>query len=315
MEWMFLHSPRAFALSAVALALSAIGCHRLHHETAAESGAPITSLFEGDSAYNHMMVSEHGSERCLVFGAFRARKSRATCVDTVDEDRHVFDYTAKMFVGFMLRPETTNVATLGLGGGMVARTFARHLPTVTLDAVEIDPLVVKLAREYFKFTETKNVHLVIDDGRQFLHKTTNRYDQIWVDAFNSDYIPAHMTTREFLVEARNKLKPGGLLVTNVHSPNQLFLAQVATHRAVFRSVRVFRCNNNYNAIIVASDAELPSTPEAMQAVELKPLRSIPGVNLAGVARTLTEVSTGTAPTLTDDYGPANLLLQKQAPAL
>ncbi|HEY2746245.1 MAG TPA: fused MFS/spermidine synthase [Polyangia bacterium] len=308
-------NPVIRALLLVALATG--GCHRGHHDEPGAAHAPLGGqvLFEGDSAYNHMMVLDRDHVRCLMFGAFRAKKSRATCIDTVDRDRHVFDYTAKMFIGFMLRPQTTSVATLGLGGGMVAGTFARHLPDVALDAVEIDPLVVKLARQYFGFAESKNVHLFVDDGRQFLHKTKSRYDQIWLDAFNSDYIPAHMTTKEFLTEARSKLKPGGLLVSNVHSPNQLFPAQVATHRQVFRSVRVFRCNNNYNAIIVASDAELPATIAELRTLAAGPLRAIPGVDVAGFAPSLVDVNTGNAPTLTDDYSPANLLLQKQAPAL
>ena len=149
-------------------------------------------LFEGDSIYNHITVRENDPEHCMIFG--RQADNRETCIDMKEPDISVFEYTAMMFVGFLFRPETNNVCLIGLGGGYIPTVFRMHLPTVKLHTIEIDPLVHRLAVEYFKFTVPANQSVTIADGRQYLRRNTERYDQIWVDAFNSDYIPAHMTT-------------------------------------------------------------------------------------------------------------------------
>jgi spermidine synthase len=213
-----------------------------------------------------------------------------------------------MFLGFALQENPTSVATFGLGGGAIARTFARHLPSVSVEVAEIDPLVARLAHEYFGFRESANVHLSIADGRQFLRKSNKTFDQILLDAYNSEYVPAHMMTREFLLEVRRHLNPGGLVFSNLIRGNRLFLAEVATYRDVFRSVRVLR--SMYNTVIVAGDGELPATREELARAVQRSRRAIPGVDLSHVADSLIDVQTGDAPILTDDYGPANLLLQR-----
>lgn len=262
-------------------------------------------LFEGDSAYGHRVVTSAGTIRCLRFGPLGLQ----TCCDVTNPDRQLFDYANKMFVGFVLRPETTRVAMLGLGGGAIARTFARQLPKVHLAVAEIDPMVVKLAREYFAFPEAANVEVAVDDGRQYLRRAPQPFDQIMMDAYRGDSIPAHLTTREFLLEARSKLKPGGIMLANLWFGTELFPAEMATYRSVFRSVRVLRSYGN--AIIVASDADLPATGAALNALTQKQPPGIKGIDLAHVGDALVDVPPSAAPILTDDFVPANLLLQKR----
>ena len=40
---------------------------------------------------------------------------------------------------------------LGHGGGSLAKWLARHWPTLELDIVEFDPIVVRMAEEYFDY--------------------------------------------------------------------------------------------------------------------------------------------------------------------
>jgi spermidine synthase len=262
-------------------------------------------LYEGDSAYGHRIVTQGGTIRCLQFGPL----GRQTCIDVTDPDRQVFDYSTKMFVGFLLRPQTRRVAMLGLGGGVIARTFARQLPSTTLAVAEVDPLVVRLAHDYFALPQAANLQLAVDDGRQFLRQSQQPFDQILMDAYRGDSIPAHLTTREFLLEARAKLTPGGLMVANLWLGTELFPAEMATYRSVFRSVRAFRSYSN--AIIVASDGELPATRAELEQLQ-RP--SIKGVDFSHVAESLLDVKVSRAPILTDDYVPANLLLQQRTAA-
>ena len=51
---------------------------------------------------------------------------------------------------------------------------------VKVDAVEINPAIVPGAEKFFGFDRSK-LNLVVGDGRQFLHRATNRYDMVVLD--------------------------------------------------------------------------------------------------------------------------------------
>ncbi len=264
-------------------------------------------LYEGDSIYNHIRIKQDGQERCMLFG--RYRDERQTCLDMTKPDRSVFEYTGMMFVGFLFHPETKDVALIGLGGGYVPTVFNLHLPDVRLDTIEIDPLVFKLAGKFFSLKETAMQRFFIADGRQYLKKTKRRYDQIWIDAFNTDYIPVHITTKEFLRLAQSRLTKNGIVLQNVHNTNRLFDAQVATFRSVFRQVFIFSGERSGNAIVVGADNPLfvPSDFKLTSGLRFK----IGEINLLDEGAKYTpDAEFRKAGVLTDDYNPANFLLHQ-----
>ena len=271
-------------------------------------GAEMQVLYEGDSIYNHIQVKQDGQERCMLFG--RYSDHRQTCLSLAKPDVSVFEYTGMMFVGFLFHPGAKNVALIGLGGGYVPMVFAMHLPTVHLDSVEIDPLVCTLAKKYFSLKETSQQTVTVADGRQYLKKTKRRYDQIWIDAFNSDYIPIHLTTREFLQLAKSRLTRNGIIVQNAHNSNKLFDAQVATFRSVFSQVFIFNGRHSGNSIIVASDSP-PFVPARFEQL-LKSRKMIGEINLAEEAeKYVSAPDILEIEALTDDFNPANLLLHQE----
>ncbi len=273
----------------------------------AVSPAGAKVLFEGDSAYNHVVVQEQGGQRCMSFG--QRKGHRQTCVDLQNRDRHVFEYTPMMLVGFAFRPDSKRVGLVGLGGGALVRTVVEHLPGVRVDVAELDPLVVRLAKTHFGFRESKRVRLVVRDGRQFLRRRPGQFDQVLIDAFGQEYVPPHMTTREFFQQALRALTDGGLLVMNTHHSHRLFEAQLRTMREVFPAVAVFQGDHSGNSILVGARA-LPVKDRAalLARVRARGLR-IPGVDLVAEAGKWTDdVEVGDAPLLTDDHAPANLLL-------
>ena len=275
----------------------------------AQAAGDDQTLYEGDSIYHHITIRQDGTERCMIFG--RHRDLRQTCVDLAKPDESIFEYPAMMFAGFLFRPDAKKVCLIGLGGGYIPAVFRRHLPSVQLQTVEVDPFVEKLARQYFAFTVPTGQALAIDDGRQFLKRSRERYDQIWLDAFNSDYIPAHMTTREFLALVEAHLTDGGIVVQNLFCGNKLYDAQIATFRAVFARVFVFEGQKSGSCIIVASDR--PNVEPAGLRKQAEKLGGrIGGIDLlaeAGKCKVPPVVKD--APVLTEDFNPANLLLMQK----
>jgi spermidine synthase len=266
-------------------------------------------LYEGDSIYHHITIRQDGGERCMIFG--RQRDLRQTCIDLAKPDTSIFEYSSMMFAGFLFRPDAKKACLIGLGGGYIPTVFRMHLPQVQLQTIEVDPLVDKLARQHFSFTVPAGQALAIDDGRQFLKKSKERYDQIWLDAFNSDYIPAHLTTKEFLQLVRERLSAGGIVIQNVFCGNHLYDAQVATIKSVFSKVFVFQGQKSGSCIIVASDRPACEPAGLRRQAEKWGGKIGPIDLIAEAGKCKVATAPKKAPILTDDFNPANLLLMQK----
>ena len=267
-----------------------------------------TILFEADSIYNHITIRQIDNERCMLFGQYRS--GRETCIKLDEPDFSVFEYTSVIFVSFLVKPEPKRIALLGLGGGYLPIVFNKYLPEIDLDVVEVDPLVEKLAKEYFNFVATPKISLTVCDGRQYLKRTDKLYDHIWIDTFNSDYIPAHMTTKEFLQLSKTKLSKGGIVVQNVHRSNRLYDAHIATFQSVFKYVYVFVANVG-NSILIGCDK--PSFSPSEWNNQLRRFNGKIGkINLAEQLQKYQQnPQIRETKVLTDDYSPANLWIHQK----
>lgn len=127
---------------------------------------------------------------------------------------------------------------IGLGAGQLPMLLSKA--GLNVETVEIDPVIDTMARKHFGFDmEGDSVHFV--DGRLFLRQSTNKYDYIFIDAFNADQIAWHLLSREALATTRSRLKEGGLLainITSIASGEDIASLQI-TLKSVFPYVHAF----------------------------------------------------------------------------
>ncbi|HEY4972601.1 MAG TPA: fused MFS/spermidine synthase, partial [Steroidobacteraceae bacterium] len=176
------------------------------------------------SLYREVFVYEDGTTRCLCFTKLCAI-GRQTCIDLKQPNRLVFEYTQMMLGALYLKPEPHSILIIGLGGGTLPRTLEKLLPGTDIDVVEIDPAVVDVAQQYFGFRPDERIHLTVQDGRAYVRQALRagkRYELIMLDAYEHQYIPEHMLTREFLTEVRSLLQPAGIVAANTFSSSQLY---------------------------------------------------------------------------------------------
>jgi spermidine synthase len=62
------------------------------------------------------------------------------------------------------------ILIVGLGGGSIPNFLHKYYPNTHIDVVDIDPLVVKVAKEYLGFREDKTLRVHVADGRAFIEK-------------------------------------------------------------------------------------------------------------------------------------------------
>jgi spermidine synthase len=241
-------------------------------------------------------------------------------VNVRDLREHRLEYTKLAFSGLLYVPEPKRVLVVGLGGGVIPREMHHYLPAVDVDIVEIDPEIPAIAEQFFGFREEGKLKVHIDDGRMFIKKQLRsepvlKYDIIILDAFNSEYIPFHLMTKEFLEEVKGVMAGDGVVVANVFYANRLFDAEMKTFLAVFERCQVFLGTKSTNAMLVAPGprGRTLTVRDAVSQAKILQRKHMFSFNMLMVARRLqpNTVPEADAEVLTDDKAPVNWLRNQE----
>jgi len=261
------------------------------------------------SLYRQVLVYEDADSRCLCFTR-ECLVGRQSCIDLKQPDRLVFEYTQMMLGALYLEPDPVSILIIGLGGGTLPRTLRQLLPDALIDVVEIDPAVLRVAQQYFGFRTDARLHVFEEDGRSYVRgalRGGQHYALIMLDAYDNQYIPEHLLTREFLLQVRSLLAPGGIVAANTFSTSRLYDSESVTYRSVFGDFYNLKSSNR---VILASNGPLPTRA---QATNNSRLFSAAFARLGFESQSvMARFDTGsdwdpTARILTDQYSPANLL--------
>jgi len=210
------------------------------------------------SLYRNILVYEEDGQRCLSFSR-KNETARQTCQLLSNPNEFVFSYTRMMMGALYLNPNPRKVLIVGLGGGILPTALSKLFPETVIDVVEIDPAVVKVAQQFFGFHPSQNVHIFEEDGRVFIKRagqTDQRYDLIMLDAFDHEYIPEHLLTREFLLEVKKLLTAEGVLAANTFSSSRLYHHESVTYSAVFGDFYNLRVKMKNRVILKKMDGLL-----------------------------------------------------------
>jgi len=221
--------------------------------------AGATELYNKKSLYRNILVYEDDGLRCMKFG--RTTGSRQSCIQLSDHDKLIFNYTKMMMAALYLNPEPKHILIVGLGGGTLPSALRKLFPASQIDVVEIDPAVAEVAQRFFYFSSTGNTKVFEEDGRVFVKRALKqkaKYDLVMLDAFDHEYIPEHMLTKEFLLEVRGLLTEKGVLAANTFSSSRLYDYESATYYSVFGDF--YRLNKN-NRVILLRKGGLPAMSE------------------------------------------------------
>jgi spermidine synthase len=170
------------------------------------------------------------------------------------------EFTSERIAHFALleHPEPRKVLLIGGGVSGVLKEILKH-PVEKVDYLELDPLMVVLAKEYLSSTKEyalndERVEVRIIDGRLFVRRTSDKYDLIIVnlpDPFTAQI--NRFYTVEFFKAAERILKDEGILFFGItSSPNyigeeqrNLLISLNESLNRVFAEVRVIPGDTNY----------------------------------------------------------------------
>jgi predicted membrane-bound spermidine synthase len=117
--------------------------------------------------------------------------------------------------GFEKIAKMEHVLVLGVAGGSVIKTLVDEIHFEgQITGVDIDAEIIKIANEYFKLDEIKNLNIVIDDAFEFILKTKDRYDLIIIDIFQDTTMPNFLFENFFINRICFLLKSKGIVLFN-----------------------------------------------------------------------------------------------------
>ena len=272
-------------------------------------------IHQKDSLYHRIFVYRLDSVVTLQFSKRPAVQMQSR-VNLNNLRLHMLEYTAMTFCGLLYKPEPQKALLLGLGGGVIPREMQYYLPALDIDVVEIDPEIPLIAGRFFGFRENDKLKVHIADGRMFIRQQLRRdpvpkYDIIILDAFNSDYIPFHLMTKEFLEQVKGVLAEDGVVIANVFYNNRLFDAELKTFLAVFGRCQTFFGLHSANAMLAATGPTVPmlTVEEAIARAKMLQSRQRFAFDMPTVAGQLRPDirPNPRAKVLTDDQAPVNWL--------
>lgn len=189
----------------------------------------------------------------------------------VDDPGHL-EFTYARTMGDVLAtvaPEGQPLEVVHIGGGGLSlpRYLEATRPGTRSTVLEIDPLLTTIAKEELDYEPIPTIDVVNGDARLNIEQVPDgSADLVIGDAFGGVSVPWHLTTREFLVEVRDRLAPGGWYALNLidHPPLGFARAEAVTLQEVFGHVAVLapperlRGEDGGNFVVVASTEPLPT---------------------------------------------------------
>jgi spermidine synthase len=235
---------------------------------AADAGQSAV-VYQTTSPYHQIQIIDEDGQRTLSFNG-----SWETCMSIEDPLKGHFSYTEYFQLPFLYNTNVGRVLMIGLGGGSTQRAFQHYHPTVRVDTVELDPVVVQVAKKWFNVKESETHAIHTQDGRMFLRRNIRKYDAILMDAYQTGRYgtepPFHLVTQEFFATAATNLTDDGILAYNVigtltGARSRMVGNLYRTMRTVFPRVTWIPAEDSENVVMFAF--------KSAQAVPLPTLRA------------------------------------------
>lgn len=116
------------------------------------------------------------------------------------------------------QPNLKTVMVLGLGGGSMQHLLAKKFPGIHITSVEIDKVMVDVAKKYFGLDEIPNHRIIVGDALKVVAVPEefgiphNSMQAVIVDIFLGQKYPDLGSSGNFFAGLKSLVIPGGLIV-------------------------------------------------------------------------------------------------------
>jgi spermidine synthase len=128
-----------------------------------------------------------------------------------------------MMAFLLFNPKPATVLMVGLGGGSLAKFIYHRLPDTRTTAIEVNPRVVDVARQYFFVPpDDERLNIIVTDGAAYLEDNCVATDVIVVDGYDAESQVEALCTPAFYRACARALTADGILVVNLWGGDRNF---------------------------------------------------------------------------------------------
>jgi len=214
-------------------------------------------VHEAPSPFGTVYVVDEGDQRSLRFDSAGGTLQSAFLKS--DPLAITTSYVRVAAAGLAFTRRRERVLVVGLGGGAFPLMLHRRLPRVRVDVVELNPVVVDVARRFFGVRPDSRLRIHVEDGARYILRREPPYDLIFLDAFSDQGTPDHLKEALFLDQVRARLSTQGVAVLNIalETPRDVE-ARIETFARTFPGCAVLRGTpETGNRILVGTRRPLP----------------------------------------------------------
>jgi len=182
-------------------------CHPFGHE-----------IHRSFDEFGPLQVFDDGNKRYLSFGT----ADEQSCQLKQQPLQLQHDYLRAMLAVICQRPgaelQPGHATVLGLGGGLLAAKLWQLLPAWQIQAVELRPAVVRIARQYFALPRDTRLQVEVDSAQHFVNQAVARQQStglLFSDLYLADGLSAEQQQQEFLQQCGRYVSDDGWLVLNL----------------------------------------------------------------------------------------------------
>ena len=178
-------------------------------------GMGLKVLFEGE----HVYEEESDYQKIVVFDskAFGRMLLLDGSVQLSQKDEKIYHST---MVNPILTTDHKNILIVGGGDGGILRELTKfdHIEKITM--VELDQRVIDISKEYLPFVsngsfDDPRFNLVIQDARNFVEETEEKYDLVIVDSTDPTEIGMSLYSEMFYRSIHNILSDHGTVICQI----------------------------------------------------------------------------------------------------
>lgn len=117
-------------------------------------------------------------------------------------------------------PNLRNILVLGMGGGTIPHLVAKNFPGVEITSVELDPVMVDIAKKYFDLDQIPNHRVIVADALRVVvepeefNLSYSTFQALIVDIFIGEKYPDLGSSGNFIAAVKRMVSAGGLVIFN-----------------------------------------------------------------------------------------------------
>lgn len=200
-------------------------------------------LYEIESDFHNIKVVENEIGKFLHF----ADTYQAGFINT-DFYKGNLPYINYFLIPYLINSKMKNILLVGMGSGKIINDLEFLFEDLNrIDVVDLESNIVRIAKDFFNFKESKKFNFILQDGITYLRKNKRKYDLIIVDVANNDGIDIRFLSNEYFELIKKSLKKSGIFVSNMcaspdfENPKNIFFKEYfPTYKTYFKNNLIFK---------------------------------------------------------------------------